>query len=526
MKKAGSRSVLRSTAWLAFAGIAAKVIGAFYRVPLTNVLGAEGIGLYQTFFPVYALFLTLTGAAVPTVVARYVAYADALGADIPFTRAASKKITLVLALSGVAFTSLMAYPVAALQMRAGLWKGYLIVAPAVFAVTLAAYYKGYFIGKGRMTPNAFSQAAEQAVKLAVGLSTAYALAKYGVTAAVYGALFAVTASEFFGLLFMAACYRKDIGKEKFLRVRVDKRIYFDIVGTMFPIVAAALVLPVSGFLDSFLIVRLLTAGGTSAQEATASYGLYSGAVGTVVNLPVVIAVSLSVAVIPKVSSGVAKGEYEKVNRVTGTTLGACLAIAVPCFFALLVFAEDVIGLLYPGFSSDESIRAADILRWQSVNVVAASLVQLLSGILQALGAGRSAAIYLAASVAFKTALQVLLLPRIGIVAAPLSQLAMYALAAALSAVRYVELTGKNSELVKTGSKIALSGVIMSVCIQAVALTLTHRLARLAVGAATGSAVYFALLWATKAFGSEGIKAVFARGGKGEDNDRSRGVGMP
>ena len=103
---------------------------------------------------------------------------------------------------------------------------------------------------------------------------------------------------------------------------------------------------------------------------------------------------------------------------------------------------------------------------------------------------------------------------------------MYALAAALSAVRYVELTGKNSELVKTGSKIALSGVIMSVCIQAVALTLTHRLARLAVGAATGSAVYFALLWATKAFGSEGIKAVFARGGKGEDNDRSRGIGMP
>ena len=75
MKKAGSRSVLRSTAWLAFAGIAAKVIGAFYRVPLTNVLGAEGIGLYQTFFPVYALFLTLTGAAGPTGGARAVGYA-------------------------------------------------------------------------------------------------------------------------------------------------------------------------------------------------------------------------------------------------------------------------------------------------------------------------------------------------------------------------------------------------------------------------------------------------------------------
>ncbi len=526
MKKEGCRSLLRSTAWLAVAGVISKVVGAFYRVPLTNVLGAEGIGLYQTFFPVYALFLTLTGAAVPTVVARYVAYADALGADIPFTRAAAKKITLALALSGAVFTSLMAYPVAALQMRPGLWKGYLIVAPAVFAVTVAAYYKGYFIGKGRMIPNSFSQAAEQIVKLAVGLFVAYALADHSVTAAVYGALFAVVVSEFSGLLFMAVCYRKDIGKEQFLRTRVDKRIYFDIVAAMFPIVAAALVLPVSGFFDSFLIVRLLTEGGASAKDATAAYGLYSGAVGTIVNLPVVIAVSLAVSAIPGVSSGVAKGEYRKVNEATGLTLGACLAVSVPCFFALLVFAPDVIALLYPGFSEADSRLASDILRWQSVNVIAASVVQLLSGMLQALGSGRSAAVYLAASVAFKTALQILLLPRVGIVAAPLSQLAMYALAAALSFVRYVELVGKNRELIKTGSKIVLSGVIMSVCIQAVALALDNGLARLAVGAAAGSAVYFALLWATRAFGSEGIRAAFSRGGKGEDNDRSRRVGMP
>lgn len=518
MSGEGKHSVFRSTAGLALAGIVAKVVGALYRVPLTNVLGAEGIGLYQTFFPVYALLLTLTGSAVPTVVGRYVAYADAIGADIPYTRAAAKRITFFLAALGLVFTALLSYPVAALQARPQAWKGYLVVAPAVFAVTLAAYFKGYFIGKGRMTANALSQTAEQAVKLAVGLTCAYALSRYGVAAAVYGALFAVTVSEFSGLVFMYVAYRRDIGKEKNYRVRVDKRIYYDIIKAMVPIAAAALVLPLSGFLDSFIIVRLLAKGGASLADATAQYGIYSGAVGTVINLPVVIAVSLAVAVIPKVSSGVARGEYVRVNKATGLTLSACLTIAVPCFFALLVFADDVIAVLYPGFSAAELSSASYVLRWQAVNVIAASVVQLLCGILQALGSGRSAAAYLALSVALKTALQLVLLPRIGIVAAPLSQLAMYTLAAALALVRYTELVGKNRQLVKTGSKIALSGVIMSVCIQAVALTLANGYARLAVGAVVGAAVYFALLWVTKAFGEDGIRAAFARGGKGEDND--------
>ena len=72
-----SGSLAASTAVLAAASIAGKIVGAIYRVPLTNVLGAEGMGLYQTFFPVYALFVTLTSGALPTITARAFAAAKA-----------------------------------------------------------------------------------------------------------------------------------------------------------------------------------------------------------------------------------------------------------------------------------------------------------------------------------------------------------------------------------------------------------------------------------------------------------------
>ena len=57
---------------LAFAGMIAKILGAIYRIPLTNLLGAEGIGIYQLVFPIYSLMLTLSSGGIPTAISRLV----------------------------------------------------------------------------------------------------------------------------------------------------------------------------------------------------------------------------------------------------------------------------------------------------------------------------------------------------------------------------------------------------------------------------------------------------------------------
>ena len=36
--------------------ILGKIVGAIYKIPLTNILGAEGIGMYQLVFPLFVLF--------------------------------------------------------------------------------------------------------------------------------------------------------------------------------------------------------------------------------------------------------------------------------------------------------------------------------------------------------------------------------------------------------------------------------------------------------------------------------------
>ena len=52
---------------LAIAGVITKIIGAVYRIPLTNIAGAEGIGYYSVAFSIYSVALMLTSYSLPPV---------------------------------------------------------------------------------------------------------------------------------------------------------------------------------------------------------------------------------------------------------------------------------------------------------------------------------------------------------------------------------------------------------------------------------------------------------------------------
>ena len=79
--KERSRSFGRSAVALAAIGIIAKLIGALYRVPLTNIVGAEGMGLYQMVFPLYTVLLAFCGGSATSAVSRVVAKYTAKGDD-------------------------------------------------------------------------------------------------------------------------------------------------------------------------------------------------------------------------------------------------------------------------------------------------------------------------------------------------------------------------------------------------------------------------------------------------------------
>ena len=71
MKK--NNPLITGTIILTITGFASRFIGFFYRIFLSRVFGAEGMGLYQLTSPVLALTFSITVSGMQTAISKYVA---------------------------------------------------------------------------------------------------------------------------------------------------------------------------------------------------------------------------------------------------------------------------------------------------------------------------------------------------------------------------------------------------------------------------------------------------------------------
>ena len=72
MFKRSKDGIIKSAFTLGIGIVVSKLLGALYRIPLTNLIGGAGLGLYQMVFPVYALLLDFSGAGAPGALSKLI----------------------------------------------------------------------------------------------------------------------------------------------------------------------------------------------------------------------------------------------------------------------------------------------------------------------------------------------------------------------------------------------------------------------------------------------------------------------
>ena len=58
---------------LLISNILVKIIGAFFRLPITNIIGVEGMAYFNSAYAIYVVFYNISTAGIPVAVARMVA---------------------------------------------------------------------------------------------------------------------------------------------------------------------------------------------------------------------------------------------------------------------------------------------------------------------------------------------------------------------------------------------------------------------------------------------------------------------
>ncbi len=399
-------TVIKGAFYLAVGAFISKFLGAIYRVPLTNMLGGVGLGLYQMVFPVYCLLLDFSGAGLPSALSRLIA-SQRFDKEYMAKRLLinSAKLFFIFGTTATIIMAVFSKLLSVLQGNESASTAYLFLSPAILAVSMISCLRGYFQGFMDMKPTAISQIIEQVIKLILGMIFVY-LFLDNVSLAVGGATLAITISEFIALYALWCIYKRQT-KGNFQDFVYDKRSFFvdikTIIKTTVPITLVGVLLPFSQVVDSFLIINIIS---SYRNDATALFGLLSGVVMTVINLPVSICYGIGTVAVPSISN--CKDEEERSKR-TVKILALTLLVSVPCFLALAGFSPQVINLLFRNLTTNEKNIAIKLLRLTSPCVVFLSLLQASNSIFIGRGKLYTPVINLAIGVAIKFVLSVTLL---------------------------------------------------------------------------------------------------------------------
>ncbi|MGN0798177.1 MAG: polysaccharide biosynthesis C-terminal domain-containing protein [Christensenellales bacterium] len=194
MKK---QSFLTGAIILTISGIVCKILGAIYKIPLTNILGSQGMGFYYIIFPVYAFLLSFVSSCFTISISKKVSSAMAEG-NFSMAHGYLRASLLLLTFLGVGLCMVLivlARLIAYLQGIASIYICYLIIAPSIIAVAIQGAFKGFFQGLQNMTPSAISQVVEEILKLTVGFSLASLLVEKSELFGACGALVGILVAE-------------------------------------------------------------------------------------------------------------------------------------------------------------------------------------------------------------------------------------------------------------------------------------------------------------------------------------------
>ncbi|MBQ7923838.1 MAG: polysaccharide biosynthesis protein [Clostridia bacterium] len=410
-KKEKRGGFIKGAAIIAAGGFIAKVVGALYRIPLTNLIGGHGIGLYQMVYPVYCLLLTVSATGIPSSIAKLTAERLGKGqSDKPLFKTAIKLFLLIGGV-GTLLMCLLAPFLSVAQGSREVTAGYFTLAPSVLLVSAISVFRGYFQGRNNMFPTAVSEITEQVVKVGFGLLFAY-LFRDDVEKAVVFLLLAVSISELFALFVMLFFFKRSAFGGITAHVSGDKVSAKSVLRLSIPVTFSAMLIPLSSLLDSVLAVRLL---GKYASDAVALYGLFSGGAVTVINLPVSVCYGIAAASVPSVAEAKAKAETgdgkknSSVRKRLFFALGITALVAAPCALGLYLFAEPAAKIIFRSLKADELITLVRLIKIFSVSALTLSLVQTLSACLTAQGKPKFAALSMLIGVVVKTGVYTVLL---------------------------------------------------------------------------------------------------------------------
>ena len=383
-------SFMKQAAVLAAAGILVRILGFFYRLPLTDLIGDKGNGLYAAGYNIYNFFLIMSSAGLPVAISRMISVKLTLG---EYTNA--KKIFKVSMLAATCLSVFCAIVLgifakgfaAVLGFEDSYWCMYTLT-PTIVIVGIMAVFRGYFQGFQTTVPTAISQLIEQVFNAFFSVYLAYLLVGFGVEYGAAGGTAGTGIGALAGLIVLITYYLKsrdsrnkafNSDKKDYL-IESNKTILKNLVAIAFPIIAGTAIFSMTNLVDMFMVSDRLRVAGFDQRSIEALYGQLNGKYVTLSTLPVSISAAIATAVIPSIAASLTRKEHKEVQSKIDTTLRLTMIISIPAAAGLGALGVQILAMLFPNYKD-----GGLLIQVGSFSVIFLALSQITTGVLQGIG---------------------------------------------------------------------------------------------------------------------------------------------
>ena len=344
-------NIYKSAAQVTVFSTIEKTLSFVYRIILSRLIGAEGIGIYQICLSVFSVFLTAASSGIPVTVSRMIAKQSATGTT------AGKHAVVT---AGVVSTLMFTIPAAIIiffgrNLLSFLFPDenslniFVLLLPGLILTSVYAVMRGTFWGNKQFMPYSLIELAEDSVMVILGTILVFTAATP--TDGAYRATVAVLISYIFSFIVSVGWYLTHGGKF----VNPKKQIK-PLLASAMPITAMRTSTSLlNSVVATFLPALLIGACGYESSEALALYGAVTGMSIPVLFIPNSLIGSIAVVVAPEMSENYYAERREKLKSDVEKTIKAAVLIATILIPLLFSLGRDIGVMLFGNAFSGEVI---------------------------------------------------------------------------------------------------------------------------------------------------------------------------
>lgn len=436
MARIQKQSTAKGFTVLGAASLLNKALSIVYVPFLTYMIGDVGNGIANVGYIIYLLIYQITYMGVPVALSKMVSEQVAVGRYHDSLRTLRIANTMLLVM-GLALGGAMALGARWIAQAVGTPESamtLLALSPTVVIASFSASFRGYFQGRRNMTPTSVSQVVEQAANTVFTLVFAWLMLKVGREhAAMHGIVnpemihlyslqwgaagsgLGTTAGALFSAVYLLVMFVRKRGEIREEAAQEDKSnlargrsklkaqaLTGQLVGQLLryagPVTLGALIIYSAGLVDMTFTKNRLMDAGFAETEATGLYGILTTQYQKLIGVPLALANTLAVVMLPGISGTAALRDREALHAKIDSGMRAVFLLTVPSAVILAVMAEPIIRMLFP-----HNVYGMDLMRLGSCIIVLMALVQLQTSVLQGMGRMQLPVLHMSIALALKVA---------------------------------------------------------------------------------------------------------------------------